>query len=170
MNKSLNQLTRCALLTALGAALLYVSSMVPSGRLAVVAIAGLLTAAAVIHCGLWRGFAVYGATTLLALLIVPDKGNVLMYGAFLGCYPALKSLLERRCRPMVEWAAKLLVFNAVFALMWILARSVLLADFPEFKLGWLLFQLAGNVVFVIYDRGLTGLITFYINSISKRIR
>lgn len=158
------------MLTALGAAIMYISNLLPTGRLAAIAIAGLFSAAAVVHCGTAHGFGVFAATALLSAIIVPDKGNVLMYAAFLGYYPVLKSVIERMKGIPAVWAAKLALFNVVFAILWLTAREILMADFSGMDYAWIVIQLAANIVFVLYDRGLSGLIWYYITKVSTKIK
>ena len=170
MSTSVKTLARCALFTALGVALNYLASVLPVASLAVVAVAGLLTAATVIHAGLPRAFAVFAVTAALSLLLAGDKSAPLLYAAFLGYYPALKSFLERRLRPhLLCWAVKLLLFNAAFAALYLLASQILLSQLNT-RLPWLAIQGLGNLVFVIYDIGLSRLIGFYIRRISTHIK
>ena len=161
-------LARCALLAALGTVLVYLASVLPSGRLALVAVAGLVSAAVVIHCGGKSAAAVFAVSAVLSLLLSPDKGNALLYAAFLGYYPALKSLIEHLHNRVFCWAVKLVLFNAVFALLWFLAQSLLLGGM-EVKLPlWLLWP-GANVVFVLYDVGLSRLIGVYIRRFAGKI-
>ena len=162
------RLARCAVLTALGTVLVYLASMLPSGRLALVAVAGLVGAAAVIHCGGKAAAGVFVVSALLSFLLSPDKGNALMYAAFLGYYPALKSLIERLRSLVAVWAVKLVLANGVFALLWFLARAVLL-DGTEIQLPLWLFWIGLNVVFVIYDIGLSRLIYVYVRRFAGKM-
>ena len=125
MDRHAKKLTRSALLTALGCALLYVSSVVPSGRVAIVAVSGLLTAAALIHCGIFYSFAVFAITAALSAVIIPVKSCAVLYAVFLGYYPIAKSLFERLKSRTLEWAAKLVLFNAALTGLWLLGQRVL---------------------------------------------
>ena len=90
-------------LSALSLVFLYASALVPTGQMGVVAVAGLMVAAAVVSGGLSAGFLCYGATGLLGLLLLPDKANALLYLLFFGLWPILKSLIERLRRIILEW-------------------------------------------------------------------
>lgn len=72
-----------ALLAALSLVILYGSCLVPTGRAGVVGLAGLLPAAAVISGGPSSGVLCYAGTGILAFLLLPDKGNALLYLLFL---------------------------------------------------------------------------------------
>ncbi|MCL2343889.1 MAG: hypothetical protein FWC62_08345 [Firmicutes bacterium] len=171
MRKSVKTLARCALLAALGVVLNYLASALPLAGIAIVAVAGFLTAAAVIHAGLLQAFAVFGVTAALSLLLTAQNLNpALLYTAFLGYYPALKSFLERKIRPTpLCWVIKLLLFNAVFALLFLISAQILLSQLGT-QLPWAALQALGNIVFVVYDIGLSRLIGFYIRRVAIHVK
>lgn len=151
-----------AMLTALSFGVLYLSALLPSGRWAAVAVAGLMPAAAVVSVGLASGFGVYIAAGLLALMLVPDKLNVLLYLLFFGSYPMVKSLLERLRKPTLSWALKFLFFDLVFCAFVFGFGTMFMPWLAELlnKRTWLV-VLAGNVIFLVYDLGFTRLIALY---------
>ncbi len=159
----------CAVLAALGTVLLYLSGTLPTARLALVAAAGLLPAAAVLTAGLPAGFAVYAVTAALSLLLVPSKGSALVYAAIFGHYPMIKSLAERLPAKPLEWAVKLAVFNALLTVL-VLAAGTMLFDFLAVDWAVWTVYLAGNAAFVIYDLGFSGLITLFISKFGKYIK
>ncbi len=159
----------CAMLAALGTVLLYLSGMMPTARLALVAAAGLLPAAAVLTAGLPAGFAVYAVTAALSLLLVPGKGPAIVYAALFGHYPMIKSLAERLHRRPLEWLIKLAVFNAFLTVLVLAARAILF-DFLAVDWAVWVVYLAGNAAFVIYDIGFSGLIALFISKFGKYIK
>lgn len=161
------KLALSALLVALSTALLYGASLLPAAQLAVIAAAGLLPAVAVIHCGLGWSAGVYAASSILALLLLPDKLAALWYLLVFGHYGILKSLIERLKRPAVQWGLKLAVFAAVMGLMYLLFRSQFLAALPEYSV-WILFA-ALLVCFVLYDIAFSALISVYNRRIAPHI-
>jgi hypothetical protein len=159
-----------AVLSALGIALLWLGGAVPTGRLALVALAAMLPAAAVASFGLPLGFAVYGVTALLALLLLPNKFCTAAYGLVLGWYAPVKSLIERLDRAALEWAVKLVLFAAVSAVLAIMGKKLLAAFLPTLALpsaGLLIPALV--VVFVLYDIAFTGVIGFYRTRIAPHL-
>lgn len=171
MSDSVKKLTLSAMFTAVGAALIFVSALLPTGRIAIVAVAGILTAAAVIHCGILQGIEVYVATAILALLIVSEKSSALLYIVFLGYYPVTKSLIEKKItNKWLCFLSKLLLINVVLTLLGFFAQWILLNSLGFDSLAWGFIQVALNVVFIIYDLALTKLITMYIYRISKRVK
>lgn len=84
-----------AVLAALSLLLLYGASIAPGGRMGLVALSGLIPAAAVVSGGLRAGLMCYAAAGILGLILVPDKGSALLYLLFFGLYPVIKSRAER---------------------------------------------------------------------------
>lgn len=143
-------------------AVLWLACMVPSGRLGVTAAAGLFPVAGVLAAGRTAGYLCWAAGGILGLILLPDKGVALMYLAFLGLYPVVKSRIESLRRLGLEWVLKLVFFNAVLTAFWFVLRSMFLPQPPDW-LGEnsLLLYGAGNLVFVIYDVGLSRLIALF---------
>ncbi len=144
-------------MTAVSVVLLYAASVLPTGRLALVAIASILPAAAVLSGGIKWGLLVYAATAALSLILLPNKTAALLYAVLLGHYSLLKSLIERlNHRLVLEWILKLVVFNVLLAAVYGLCRMMgLLVELP-----WAIaaLALAGNVGFVLYDLAFSQLI------------
>lgn len=157
-------------LAALSLVLLLLAAVSPSGRMGIVAVAGLVNAAAVISGGLHAGLLCWAVAGILGLILSPDKGNVLLYLVFFGLYPMVKSLIEQLRKAPLEWLCKLAFFNVVLTFCWFVLRDVLLAGLPAvFEQLWVLY-VGGNVVFLIYDYGFSKLVMFYAARIDKAIR
>lgn len=157
-------------LSALSLVFLFLSAAVPSGRLGLIAVAGIVPAGAVISAGLAAGFCCYGIAGALGLLLLPLKSNAVLYLIFFGLYPMLKSLIERLRRLPLELVLKLLFFNGVLSVLWFGFSGLLLPFLPAvLARTWLLYA-AGNVVFLIYDFGFTKLIGFYCQRIGRILR
>lgn len=156
--------------SALSVVVLYLAAVTPTGQLGVVAIAGLMPAAAVVSANLPAGVFCYAATGILGVLLSPDKGGALLYLVFFGLYPLVKCVIERKHKLPLEWACKLIFFNLALTACWFFLRAALLSGLPTFfEQLWVLY-LAGNVVFVIYDVGFSKLIALYAARIDKAVR
>lgn len=141
----------------------------PFATYALPALASLWLFPVVIECGKRYGAAVYAATAILALLITPDMEAKVLYVAFFGYYPLIKSVAESQSRP-VERLLKLGVFNAAVVASYALLFTVgglSMQEFADpilpFPLGVVLvgFLLVGNGVFLLYDTALTRLLPLY---------
>lgn len=150
----------------------------PFATYALPALASVFLMPVVIECGSRWATALYTAEALLALLLTPDIEAKLLFVAFFGYYPIIKSLAERTPIRSLEWVAKLLVFNGAV----IVAYAVLFAlgfSLDVFRIDgvtlplWgflLIFLLAGNVVFVLYDVALTRLLPLYFSRFQPLFR
>lgn len=153
-------------------------TLFPYATYALPALAGVCLFPVVIECGKRYGLMVYVATAILALLITPDVEAKILYVAFFGYYPLIKSIAESRRNRFTEWLIKLAVFNAaVVAAYGLMARIGLsLEDFAikgvALPLSAVLigFLLAGNAVFVLYDVALTRVLPLYFSRLQPRFR
>lgn len=160
-----------AILGALAVILVYLASIAPTGRWGVVALAGLLPAAAVISVGLKAGFLCWAGASVLSLLLAPDKFCALLFAALFGLYPMVKSLAEKPRKRFLEYAVKLLFFNGAFTGLYLTMMEALAASLPAALGGslWALYP-AANVVFVLYDYGFSQLIAVYISRVQRAVR
>lgn len=166
MNKRTRLLAESAMLTALSTVLLYLSGIMPTLKLALAAIAGLLPAAVVIRYGAKDGFLTYAATVLLAVLLLPGKSGTVFYAFLFGHYPMVKSYIERLRKPVLEWALKLAVFNACLLATALLFSAAFESVIPGAYV-WAVF-IAGSAVFALYDIGFSRLVAAYGGLIKKR--
>lgn len=155
---------------ALSLLFLYGATLLPSGRIGVVAVAGLVPAAGVISGGLAAGFLCYGATALLGLILLPDKGCALLYTLFFGVYPMVKYAIERLRKLPVELLLKLVFFNLILSVFLFGFSALLFPMLPQLMRTPLSLFGIGNVVFLIYDYGFSKLITYYASRIRKATR
>lgn len=155
------RLTLTALLIALSVVILLLASYVPSGRLGIVAVAGLLPAAAVVSAGLGAGFFCYAGTSILAFFLLPAKECVLLYALLFGHYPMLKSLIEHLKPLALQWVLKLLLFNGLLSVLYFGFRVLFLAAIPDVLAQTAVLYVAGNVAFVLYDLCFSRLIDWY---------
>jgi len=170
MSARTRSLARSGIFAALAAALIWLSAVLPSGKLAVLALCSLVSAAAVIHCGWKWSLGVFSAAGVLGLILSPIKGCAVLYFLFFGWYPIAKSPLEHiRSLPLC-WGAKLLVFNAALIAVWLLARELVFTQITLPEIGPALLWLLANGVFLLYDFCLTQLISRYLTQISKHYR
>jgi len=159
MNRKTRALTLSALFSAFAVISLFFATLWPSGELGLAAFSSIFVAAAIIEEGLAAGVSVYICSALLSLLLLSARAAPLFYALFFGYYPVIKSLAERIKTLPIQWIIKLLVFNAVVALMYTFIRD--LFDFGDYAPGLPLICLGGSVIFAIFDYGFTKVIRMY---------
>ena len=148
----------------------------PYATYALPALASFFLFPVIIEGGKKLGAAVYVATALLALLIVPDIEAKALYVSFFGAYPLLKSVAERVSR-VGEWVIKLAAFNAAAVLTYGVLLGLQLVPIADFAVGSLatpvalgVLLAAGNAVFVLYDIGLTRVLSVYVYRFQPLLR
>ena len=115
-----------------------------------------------------QGFAslIYVAVSILSLLILGNKEAAIMYIAFFGYYPILKSVLEKHIKGFICWIVKYLIFNVAMIASYFIVTKIFLISFEDIesfgKYALPLLLLAGNVLFVMYDIVLTRLVSIYL--------
>ena len=145
-------------LAAVSLALLWVAGMAPSGRLGLTALAGLGPVVAVLTAGRGAGYLCWAASGVLGLLLTPDKGAAALYLVFFGLYPVVKARLESMDRRWAEWALNLIYFNGVLTGFVALFQQLIFPVLPNWMTGLPVLYGLGNLVFVLYDVGLSRLI------------
>ena len=155
----------CGMAVALESALMFLTGLMPTATYSLPALAGLVGIVIVVELGVKWAWPVYGAASILSALIAPDKEAAALYVLFFGCYPILKAIVERRWRRWTQWICKLLIFNAAAVLYYFIATRVLGVPEESFwAFGILLpavLLVAGNLVFLLYDYVVSGLVRVY---------
>lgn len=169
-NRAAKSIAFPAILGALSLVLVYLGSIAPSGNWGIVAVAGLLPAAAVISVNLKAGFLCWAGVSLLSFLLIPDKFCVLMFTVLFGLYPMVKSLIERLRRRPLEYLLKLVFFNAAFSVLFLVMKAAVFASLPSVLSSIWVLYLVGNIVFLLYDFGFSKLIVLYITRIGRAVR
>jgi hypothetical protein len=168
MKKRTRKITLSAVFTALTVLFLYLASALPTGQLAIIALSSLFGIAAVIEAGYAASIFVFAGSAVIGALILPNKPLMLLYVLFFGYYPVIKSLLEKMYSRVWEWVLKAAVFNAAVSAVWLIFRTIIFeSDYQD--IHTILVYVIGNIVFVLFDIGLSKLIGFYMIRISKNL-
>ena len=166
--KKAKKIAVSAILSSLGVLMLYLGSVIELFDLTMAALASLIIIFAVIEMGGSVPWLIYGVTSLLSMLLLPNKFIALMYLLFAGTYPIFKEKFER-LHPVVSWVLKLSLFNT--ALIVVVLTSKYLLHIPDTGVDfeWLVF-LVGNATFVLYDFAVTRIITLYLLKIRAKLK
>jgi len=170
--KNTKKITLCGMVAALSVAVM-LTSYFPYLTYAIPAIAGLFMIVPLIECGAVWSFGTYVASGIIIFLTGEIQSKIL-YVIFLGYYPVLKSLIERINRQLVEWILKLLCFNLA-AIAFYYASTVLFSisfdDFGQWgKYGAFIFLALCNVVFVLYDIGISRMASYYMFTLHEKVK
>jgi hypothetical protein len=166
VNDKTRRLTLSALFSALTIVILYFASIWPTGQLGLVAVASLFAAAAVVEAGLVPAIYVFVVSSILGMLIIPNRAAPFLYILFFGYYPILKSLIERTRWLALQWALKLLAFNVSLSVIWFFLMELIFQPIENLP-GIAFIYIGGNVIFAVYDYGYSKLIWLYISRVSR---
>ena len=162
------------ILAALSTLVMFFTGIIPVATLALPAIAGCLLIPVVAEVGISWGFGTFAVCAGLSFLLAPDREAALLYLLFFGYYPVLTGVLDRVKNKTLRYVLKLLIFNAAVVTETLLAVFVLGIPWEtvEFlgKATPLVLLLLANLVFVLYDRALNGLIALYFRKFSSQVR
>jgi len=112
-----------AVSSALCVVAMYISAVLPSGRLALICVASFGVVFVRMRCGNSWALCTYAVSTVLAALLLPQKAPAVLFGLFLGYYPLIKMSTERISGRILRWFVRLAVFNSAFALMFFYCRG-----------------------------------------------
>ena len=162
------------MMAAVSIAVLFLTSIIPFGRTALAALAGLLLIAVVTEIGTPWAWCVYAAVSFLSVFLVAYKQAVLAYILVLGCYPILKAIIEKKSKKWLGVILKLVFFNAAAIVDFWVAVTLLSVPKSSYKIfgmnmPWLLL-LGASAVFLVYDYALSLLAIGYYERIHPIVR
>lgn len=139
---------------------LYSTTLLPFNKLFLLGLSSLFIAISVIHYGKKQAFLVYMASSLLSLMLIPNKGIGLAYLLFFGYYGILKSLIEGFHNLFIEWILKLVCFNSAIVGIYLLTSKLFLTEIAS-SLPLEILILVMEVLFILYDYVFSLAIQFY---------
>ena len=159
------------MIAALSTVILYFGSFIEVLDLSMAVIASLMTTVMVIEYGKSAPWCVFGVTSLLSLLLLPQKFPALIYLLFFGYYPIIKAYIERIRKRFVCWIIKIGIFAVATALLLFLSKLLLLeVDMPASTVMSALFVALCALMLILYDLALTRMITYYIVRLRHRFK
>jgi hypothetical protein len=156
-------------LVALSVIILYLGCAIEVLDLTMSAIVSLLVVVIVIEMGYNYAWLSYVATSILSIVLLPQKTPAIFYMCFMGFYPIIKSYIERIGSAVIRWIIKLVIGNAAIGAMFLLMSYFVPDEFEGEGLVIVTYVLA-LLAFVMYDIALTKLITMYFRMIRERIK
>lgn len=161
----------CGLIVALSVVSMLLAYF-PYFTYAIPAFAGALMFVICIEIGRTWALGSYIAASIIVMFICEKEAATLFVG-FFGFYPIIKGVLEQYVKTPIAWALKFLIFNIAAIFSYLVITFVFGIPFfdgsfsPKIFLGVML--VLGNIVFSLYDIGLTRVISAYIIRLHSRI-
>lgn len=154
---------------ALGVTLMYFGAVTNVLDLTMVAVTSIAVYFAVIEMGSYYPYMIYAATSILALILLPDKFSAVAYMAFGGIYPILKEKLEKLKKPICV-LLKFLFFNVAGVAVILVSVFILNLNSEDGTLYYAGVLLLANVAFLLYDIAMTRMITLYLFKFRKTLK
>lgn len=159
-----------AMFTAISVFLCFFASIFPSMSLSITGIAGLISAIALLQCGCKYSLLVYIASSILALLLVPNKQCAVAYLVLFGHYPMLKMFTERLKSKVIVWAAKICEAGLLYFVVFLISTYILGIHDSVGAVESVLTGIFFVVVFVLYDICLDRIMKVYISKLLQNRR
>ncbi len=173
----MKQSSKCAIggiVAAVSLVLMISVAIIPFLTYALPAVAGMFIVFIVIEIDKKWAFGVYSTVAILGAILIPEKEVAVMYLAFFGYYPILKSLIEAKTHVAVGWIIKVLTFAGTMALSYYLMIKLMGVTIDETEeFGMMAYPLLlgmGTLAFIIYDIALTKMITLYLIKWQKHFK
>lgn len=168
MNKS-RQITLGSIITVLSIILIYFTSFLPTMKVFLISLSSFLIAILIIEVGKKSAILSFIATSILGLLLIPNKTVIIPYISFLGFYALVKLYIEKLDKLMLEWVLKLIVFNISLIVNYIIFTKLFISNLNlPLSIGIVFFVL--QIVFIIYDFTFSLFVEYYNTRIKKLIR
>lgn len=163
--KNSSKIAICGILTALSLVMMIVAGFFGFLTYAVPMLAGGLLIVPVEEYGTQTALTVFAAVSLLSFILVADKESAVFYFLLFGHYPIIQPMLDKISSRCIRFILKALVFNGCSVLSVWLAQIIFgIPIFEENLPTWLLillYLMAANFCFVLYDRALRQFYTLY---------
>lgn len=170
--KNTKKITLCGMMAALSVVVMLTSHF-PYLTYAIPALAGLFIMVSLIECGVVWSVGTYIASAVI-IAIVGELEASILYIMLLGYYPIVKSLIERINKQLVEWIIKIFGFNIVAIVFYYVSSGLFNIPFDGFgnfgKYSSLVFLLLCNIVFVVYDIGISRVASYYMIKLHDRVK
>lgn len=150
------------LFSALAVVIMLLGGMIGIGTMAAPLLAGVTTMVVMETCGSKTALVQWIASSVLGLILCPDKELAFLYLCFFGWYPVAKPAIEKSFPSRVAAVIKYVDFNCAIVLMYVFLMYLLFDGRWE-NAGFggpgltVMYLLAGNVIFALFDRLLNGI-------------
>ena len=159
------------LFSAMALVLMMLTGVFPFGTYAFPVVAGMMLIVIYLEFGFRWSMLVYGVISIMSILFVADKEAALFFLLLFGYYPVVKSFIERIKSKIIQYIIKFAVFNASAVSVYFLMLFVFGLPSDSFELFGvnipLVFLIAGNFVFLIYDFAINVVVAQYLQKYRK---
>ncbi len=154
--------------TALCTVLMLIGSLFQSLDLSAAAFGSIVVLIAVIELGKGWALGVYIASSLLSLILLPNKSAAVIFALFTGFYPIIKVFLNKIKPIFLSYIIRVVFCNLALSLLIFL--SVKVFGLTEDLIGFnFLIYFVANVTFIVYDFALERIAVTYVSRLKRLI-
>lgn len=161
-------------IAALSLLLMLVAGVTTSLVYAIPMMTGAFLMVLVIEFGARFAVLEYIAISIASILLLGNKEAAIMYVAFFGYYPIIKSFIEKISHKLLSWIIKYIIFNVSMIVSYFIVSKIFMITFDDLegfgRYAMPVLLLIGNILFVTYDIMLTRLVTVYIYKWQKYVK
>ncbi len=161
-NKASN-IAKGGMLIALTLIILYAANFITFNTLFLLGLTSALIPLAILIADLKTSLLVYIGSSILAYFIIPDKTLCLFYVLIFGPYGIAKFFIEQKRSVPIEIILKLLYFNIITFITFILYKQLFMANI-ELQYSLPIIIIAGNIAFFVFDY----VLTVFVNNVRNR--
>lgn len=155
-----HRISLASMFTAFSLLFLFLSSILPVGRVTMYFLSSIFISGILLEDDFPLAFMSFLATSLLALLILPDILRVVPFVLFFGHYGIGKKYIERIKDKVIAFILKLLYFNLCMGLIYFAASKIWSQDLNLGFPLWLTILIM-EIIFVLYDIAYSKIQEFY---------
>jgi len=147
---------------------LYLAVYLPTNRMFFYGISSIFSSIILVESGIKWAWTFYGATSMLAFLVIPNKIGLIPYLLFFGLYGIVKYGIEGIRNMIFEIILKGGFFIFTMAGTAVIVKELFVGDvYSKFPLYAVV--VIGVIVFYIYDYAYTKFVIYYETNLRKRI-
>ena len=166
--KNTKKVALAGIFTALCVVFLFVGSLFQTLDLSAAAIGSIIVLIAFIELGNGWAFGVYAASSVLSMLLLPNKTAAVVFTVFAGFYPIVKVWLNKIKPFWLSYTVRILCFNAMLTAMIFIGKKLLGLEEDYLNFGIIIYALC-NVAFIAYDFALERISITYSVKIRSKI-
>ncbi len=159
------KITLCGVFAALALVFMMLLGLT-SLSLSILIVCALMTMLIVVETGRKMAWIYAAVTSVLALLLLPDKLYAIEYTLFAAVYPLFKQSFEK-LRNLFAWPLKISFLDCALIVCLILAQHVFMLGDEFFSLSFVTVAV-GTLIFILYDLALTACVTLYMVKLRKK--
>ena len=166
--RTAHRISLAAMFAAMSLIFLYLASILPTMRITMYFLSSVFVMGLVLEEEIGLAFIMFISVSVLSLLLVPNLLRVVPYVLFFGHYGIGKYYIENNIKDKIlRYVLKLLYFNVALALIYLLARQIIVED--AISSGWPFWVLVAvaEIAFVVYDYIFTKVSAYYFMHIRR---